>query len=494
MHIAFLNPQGNFDPEDRYWTEHADFGGQLVYVKEVALAMGRAGHQVDIITRRIIDPNWPGFEEEIDGYPGQPNVRIVRLPCGGVQFLRKEALWPFLGTEWVPNIFQFYEGEGSAPEVATTHYGDGGLAGALWRLSDGPPFTFTGHSLGAQKLDRLMEKGESSLEELDEEFLFRRRLAAERVAMNHAARVITSTNQERREQYAHSAYQGAIDPSSDDRFAVIPPGVNLSIFDAEVEGEADKSVQRHLNQVFKRDLDPERRSLPGILSSSRLDHKKNLLGLVEAYAGNQELQEHANLLIVLRGQEDLHGRKGLNEVERSILDQVVSICEQEDLWGKVSGFSLGSQAELAAAYRHLCQQRSVFALTALYEPFGLAPLEAMAAGLPAVVTENGGPSESLLEGDTEYGVLVDPTSPPDIAQGLLRLVASPETWQEFHERGRQRVLDRYTWEQTAEGYLSVLEKIRSEPARETSVPIPDYFTEPSAEDDLTRDRLEKIWG
>jgi len=46
MHIAFLNPQGNFDPQDRYWTAHPDFGGQLVYVKEVALALGRMGHQV----------------------------------------------------------------------------------------------------------------------------------------------------------------------------------------------------------------------------------------------------------------------------------------------------------------------------------------------------------------------------------------------------------------------------------------------------------------
>ncbi len=38
MHLAFLNPQGNFDPQDRYWTQHPDFGGQLVYVKQVALA------------------------------------------------------------------------------------------------------------------------------------------------------------------------------------------------------------------------------------------------------------------------------------------------------------------------------------------------------------------------------------------------------------------------------------------------------------------------
>ena len=34
MQVSFLNPQGNFDPKDSYWTAHPDFGGQLVYVRE----------------------------------------------------------------------------------------------------------------------------------------------------------------------------------------------------------------------------------------------------------------------------------------------------------------------------------------------------------------------------------------------------------------------------------------------------------------------------
>ncbi|HQE99919.1 MAG TPA: glycosyltransferase family 1 protein, partial [Anaerolineae bacterium] len=58
MHIAFLNPQGNFDAKDSYWTEHPDFGGQLVYVKQVALAMAAQGHTVDLFTRQIQDPAW----------------------------------------------------------------------------------------------------------------------------------------------------------------------------------------------------------------------------------------------------------------------------------------------------------------------------------------------------------------------------------------------------------------------------------------------------
>ena len=137
MHIAFLNIQGNFDPEDRYWTAHPDFGGLLAYVKEVCLALGRMGHQVDIITRRIRDSEWLGFEADLDGYPGEPNVRIVRLPCGGDRFLPKQDLWPYIGTEWVPNLIEFYRREGRQPDRATAHYGDAGIAAALWQDQGG---------------------------------------------------------------------------------------------------------------------------------------------------------------------------------------------------------------------------------------------------------------------------------------------------------------------------------------------------------------------
>lgn len=53
MRVAFINPQGNFDNSDSYWTQHPDFGGQLVYVKEVALALGDMDINVDIITRKL---------------------------------------------------------------------------------------------------------------------------------------------------------------------------------------------------------------------------------------------------------------------------------------------------------------------------------------------------------------------------------------------------------------------------------------------------------
>ena len=497
MHIAFLNPQGNFNPQDSYWTEHPDFGGQLVYVKQVALALDDLGHNVDILTRQIVDPEWPEFSEPFDSYPGSPRVRIIRLPAGPQRFLRKELLWPHLVRDWIPNIIDFYDREGSLPDALTTHYGDGGLCGVLLEEKLGIPFTFTAHSLGAQKMDKL-EVGEDNLQSMDDHYHFGRRLMAERLSMNRSFVNITSTQQERYNQYSHNAYRGAVDWTDDGRFAIVPPGVNLEIFDKEARFEEEERVIEHIEDMLARDLGPERMDYPCILAASRLDPKKNHLGLVKAFASSPELRERANLVLITGNiPNPLNEYRGAGETEREVLDELMAVIDNQDMSGQVSMFAIQGQQELGAAYRYFAGKRSIFALTALYEPFGLAPLEAMAAGMPAVVTKFGGPSESLLEGDREFGVLVDPTEPQEVSAAFYNLVADPDRWQEMAQAGYSRVRDRYIWQRTAEGYVEVIRRALSTQtssiAQEHHLPIHPYFKEPMQENDISTNELAELY-
>src|ERR687893_1323121 len=428
MHVAFINPQGNFDPNDTYWTAHPDFGGQLVYVKELALAMGNLGHKVDIVTRRIIDPDWPEFSSETDSYPGHPNVRILRVPCGPDTFLPKEELWPYLGTEFVPRLLERYEREGSLPDALTAHYGDGGLCGVLIEERTGIPFSFTAHSLGAQKMDKMGVQRRDAAE-TDRRYHFSKRIVAERLAMNRSRVNVTSTGQERFVQYTHNAYRGAVDPTDGARFAAVPPGVAMRIFDKSSRAEDEDAVRDHVRACLGRDLAPDRLDLPCVVASSRLDPKKNHLSLVEAFASSPTLRASANLVILTGNMENpLADYRDADDGERAVLDGIMGTIDRARMRSMVSMFAVRGQRRLAAAYRFLAERRSVFALTANYEPFGLAPLEAMAAGLPAVVTKNGGPSESLREGDEEYGILVDPSDPEEVAAGLFSLTENAGRW------------------------------------------------------------------
>ncbi|HBB34899.1 MAG TPA: glycosyltransferase family 1 protein, partial [Cyanobacteria bacterium UBA9273] len=140
--------------------------------------------------------------------------------------------------------------------------------------------------------------------------------------------------------------------------------------------------------------------------------------------------------------------------------------------------------------------RSVFALTSLFEPFGLAPLEAAAAGLALVVTQNGGIIESLREGDREYGVLVNPDDPADIARGLERLLCHEGEWERFAQSAKQRVLSKYTWESTAKGYLSLIEQVLSSPRTNLGrdlLPIHSYFQNPQPANDISLAELSQLY-
>ncbi len=501
MHVAFINPQGNFDPEDSYWTAHPDFGGQLVYVKELALAMGNLGHKVDIVTRQIIDPAWPEFEAPTDAYPEAPNVRVLRIPCGPERFLPKEDLWLYLGTEFVPNLISFYEREGSLPDAVTSHYGDGGLCAALFEERTGIPFSFTAHSLGAQKMDKMGVR-RRDVAETDEKYHFSKRIVAERLAMNRSRVNVTSTGQERFVQYTHNAYRGAVDPTDGARFTAVPPGVAMHIFDKNSRTDDEGAVREHVRACLERDLAPDRLSLPCVVASSRLDPKKNHISLVEAFASSPTLRESANLVILTGNMENpLEDYRDADDGERTVLDGIMGTIDRAEMRGMVSMFAIRGQRRLAAAYRFLSERRSVFALTANYEPFGLAPLEALAAGLPAVVTKNGGPSESLREGDEEYGVLVDPGDPEEVAAGLYSLAGNADRWRRFAEAGYGRVLAKYTWERTAEGYLDAITGAANDsdtspynfPSPKSRLDIPAYFTDPGSDDGASLETLDGLY-
>jgi sucrose-phosphate synthase len=453
MRILFINPQGNFDQNDSYLTQHPDFGGQLVYTKETACSMAKLGHEVDIITRRIIDNNWKGFEKEIDYYSGVKNLRIIRIPFGGDAFLNKESLWPHI-REFVDGIISFYKREGVTIDFITSHYGDGGIAAAMLSERLNVPFSLTGHSLGAQKLDK-MHTTEQTIYSINEKYHFNIRLAAERIAMNRASVIFVSTMQERLVQYSHPAYKDIVDSKDDSKFRVVPPGVNTTIFQVNSNND-DQSFISKVENIFKRDISAERSNLPFIVASSRLEPKKNHKGIIQAYASNKSLQAKSNLAIVVRGLDNpFVDYSYMREGERKILDIIMGYVYEFNLKGKISFIDVPGQIFLSSLYRYLAKRRSLFCLTALYEPFGLAPLEAMACGLPAVVTRNGGPMDIFIEDSEYFGCLVDPEDHIDIANGLNTIF---KDWEYYQRQGIKRVYSKYTWDNTAKQYLDTIEE------------------------------------
>jgi glycogen synthase len=99
-------------------------------------------------------------------------------------------------------------------------------------------------------------------------------------------------------------------------------------------------------------------------------------------------------------------------------------------------------------------------LPSVYEPFGNALLEAMAAGLPCVALRPDGArvrtaSDEILD-DARTGVLVDPSSPRALADALQHLVRHPEARRVMGARAREVCRDRYSWERCAARYVDLI--------------------------------------
>jgi glycosyltransferase involved in cell wall biosynthesis len=80
--------------------------------------------------------------------------------------------------------------------------------------------------------------------------------------------------------------------------------------------------------------------------------------------------------------------------------------------------------------------------------------EAMAAGVPAVVSDLPGMSAIVI--DAESGILVDPTDIPAITAAIRRIVSLPsEEWQAWRERCVAAAHDRYNWETQVDRLLDL---------------------------------------
>lgn len=87
------------------------------------------------------------------------------------------------------------------------------------------------------------------------------------------------------------------------------------------------------------------------------------------------------------------------------------------------------------------------------QSWGLAPMEAMAAGKPVIVSRANGLAEVLEDGQT--ALLVVPRSPEAIAAAVKRLIAGPPMRQALAGRGQELVREEYSWRRNAERMLEL---------------------------------------
>jgi glycosyltransferase involved in cell wall biosynthesis len=107
----------------------------------------------------------------------------------------------------------------------------------------------------------------------------------------------------------------------------------------------------------------------------------------------------------------------------------------------------------------LYDRASLFVLPSLFEPFGLAFLEAMGRGLACIGSNHCAMPEIIDQNQT--GVLVPPGESGPLSEALIELLSNPARAAEMGYRAHQRVLNYYTWEHVAARMAPYIEKAAS---------------------------------
>ena len=362
-----------------------DAGGQNVHIGGLAAALACRGHEVTVHTRRD-DVGLP------DSIPYAPGVTVEHVRAGPARVIGKDQLLPFMA-EFAEQLARRWAS--TPPDVIHAHFWMSGLA-ALGGVRDQDiPVVQTFHALGSVKRAHQRDADTSPPE----------RARFEAQIGRDAAAVIATCTDEARELAAYGIPRGSVH--------VVPCGVDTGHF-----RPAGPSA--------------ERGDRPRVLTIGRLVPRKGVDTVVEALCHVPDVE-----LVVAGGppRTDLDRDPEVLRLRR--LAQARGVASRVLFTGRIA------REEMPA----LIRSADVVVSVPWYEPFGIAVLEAMACGVPVVVSAVGGHLDTVIDGVT--GLHVPPQVPSALACRLRRLLADPRLGPSLGAAAETRIRERYAWSRIA---------------------------------------------
>jgi len=355
-------------------------------------------------------------------------VRLLRLPCGDPDIhLRKEKLWFAPMCEFIWEIDVYARSQDLRYDVLHGHYADGMFVAfqlsRLWRV----PYCVTPHSLGRRKKQNSIAINEGTEDELEERYTFGVRVDRETKSLTNARAICCNSREE--VDYILRNYTSTIHK----QFQIVPNGVLRPPRPSKNQIEAVKVKLRLKNNELV------------VLQVGRVDYRKGqreLIAAAPAVIDQLLVRNNTRVKFVFIGWEDnFLGRQLTKTVhDRGIQDHFVFM-------GPVNHGDMNIYYHTADAYAH----------TAPYDVFPLTVLEAMASGLPTMISRNCGISGMIEDGYD--GLIVNPLEIGEVEAKLIELLSSRSVAKKMGEAATRKVVQRLSWDRIAEQLGDIYEAI-----------------------------------
>ena len=175
--------------------------------------------------------------------------------------------------------------------------------------------------------------------------------------------------------------------------------------------------------------------IPYILFIGRIEERKNVVRIVEAFEMLKEKYQRKEQLILV-------GKPGYGY--EKIQKKVEGNTYQAEIQEK--GYVTKEEKQT------LLQNALVFVFPSLYEGFGLPVLEAQAAGVPVVTSS----TSSLPDVGGEGALYVDPLSSESIAKGIHKALTLDEEDRDVLQEKMKENLKRFSWEKCSKEIVELL--------------------------------------
>ena len=379
-------------------------GGLNVYVREVATAFSDRGIATDIFTRRQ-SPDDPAVE------PLAALSRVIYLPAG--RGLDKYSLYDQV-PDFARQVVGFAAREGSRYDLLFSHYWLSGEVACILRPHFARRWAHIAHTLGLVKNQTLAAgaRPEPAL-----------RIRIEGEIAQQADLLIASTADESSELI--DAYRA--DPS---RVFVVPPGVDLSLFQPIDRDEARRKIGYGPGRL--------------LLFVGRLERLKGVEVAIRALALLRD-RNHDDVRLLILGEDS-------RDAEESEKERLKAIASELGVRDRVE--FLGSVAHHELPYFYSAADLCV--MPSYSESFGLVGLEAQACGRPVVGSDVTG-LRSVIR-DEVSGYLIAGHDPATYADRMGRLLDEPDLARQMGLRGRL-LAQRFSWTRTADRLQELFERV-----------------------------------
>ena len=378
-----------------------DAGGQNIHVAALSAALARRGHDVVVYTRRD-DPALPVQVESVDGY-------LVRhIDAGPPERLSKDDLLEHMPV-FAQQLVAWWARD--LPDVAHAHFWMSGLASNRAGRATGVPVVQTFHALGVVK--RRHQGAADTSPAL--------RIATELMLCRQVARVIATCTDEVRE-LRRFGLEG-------DRVDVVPCGVDIAEF-TPVRGPGEQRGRRRL------------------LTVSRLVPRKGIDDVIRALVDVPDAE-----LLVAGGPATQSMNADPEVMRLRALADALGVAERVRFLGAVSRTRMPA----------LMRSADIMVSVPWYEPFGIAPVEAAACGVPVIASAVGGMLDTVLPEVT--GLQVPPRDPEALATAIDRMLDDDAMRDRLGRAAADRAQRMYAWDRVAELTQQSYERVLTEAER-----------------------------